>query len=94
MPFVYRHSLAYTYGHLLRKALEDFKNRRNAHRIRPSRTAGCPSGVPDDLYSLPELTGSSLLCVMGWDVACYFNAGTCSYKKSLKTDMLLSDSCM
>ena len=50
---------AYTYGRLLNEALHDFKTRWNSHKIRPSRTAGCPSGVPDDLYSLPELTGSS-----------------------------------
>ena len=48
---------ARNYGELLNKALQDFKQRWNTHKIRPSRTAGCPSGVPDDLYSLPELTG-------------------------------------
>ena len=54
---LYRHSLAYTFGRLLNEALDDFKNRWNSHRIRPSRTGGCPSGVLDDLYSLPQLTG-------------------------------------
>ena len=55
--YVHRHALAYTYGQLLNEALHNFQTRWNLHKIRPSRTAGCPSGVPDDLYLLPELTG-------------------------------------
>ena len=27
------------------------------HRMRPNKKAGCPTGVPDDLYNLPHLTG-------------------------------------
>ena len=42
---------------LLREALDDFCNRWNLHRIQPNRKAGCPSGVPDDLYQLPHLNG-------------------------------------
>lgn len=38
-------------------ALEEFGKSWNSHRIRPSRTAGCPAGIPEDLYSLPELMG-------------------------------------
>ena len=45
------------HGQLLNEALYNFQTRWNLHKIRPSRTSGCPSGVPDDLYLLPELTG-------------------------------------
>lgn len=46
------------YGSLLKGTLDDFKERWNNHRIRPNRVAGCPPGVPDDLYSLPQLQGT------------------------------------
>ena len=35
----------------------DFKLRWNSHRIRPSKKAGCPPGVPNDLYLLPVISG-------------------------------------
>ena len=54
---VCRHCLAYTYELLLREALDGFCMRWNLHKIRPNRMAGCPSGVPDDLYLLPHLNG-------------------------------------
>ena len=53
-----RHILAYVYGLLLRKSLNDFKDRWNSHRIRTNRVAGCPDGVPEDLYNLPQLYGT------------------------------------
>ena len=43
---------------LLNEALEDFKIRWNAHKIRRNKVAGCPHGVPDDLYHLPQLNGN------------------------------------
>ena len=33
----------------------------NTHRIRQNRKAGCPSGVPNDLYELPQLEGNCAL---------------------------------
>ena len=30
----------------------------NIHRIRQNRKAGCPAGVPNDLYELPQLEGN------------------------------------
>lgn len=54
---LYRHCLRYVYSPLIEKALDDFRVRWNTHAIRPNRLAGCPSGVPDDLYHLPQLTG-------------------------------------
>ena len=35
----------------------NFKFRWNCHRIRPNRIGGCPPGVPNDLYLLPNITG-------------------------------------
>ena len=54
---IFRHCLAYTYAPLLQNALDDFRARWNSHRMRPNKKAGCPTGVPDDLYNLPHLTG-------------------------------------
>lgn len=58
MRFI-RHCLRYVYESLIEEALNAFKVRWNAHRIRENRLSGCPSGVPDDLYSLPEINGIS-----------------------------------
>lgn len=45
------------YGSLIEKTLNEFKHRWNGHTIRQNRLSGCPSGVPDDLYSLPAVNG-------------------------------------
>ena len=60
MPAVifFRHCLGYVYESLLEKALDEFKVRWNSHRIRKNRLSGCPSGIPDDLYTLPEINGT------------------------------------
>ena len=49
--------MGYVYEPLLNEALQDFKERWNFHRIRLNRVAGCPAGVPSDLYYLPQLNG-------------------------------------
>ena len=53
-----RHILAYVYGPLLKRSLDDSKVRWNLHRIRRNRVAGSPDGVPEDLYNLPQLNGT------------------------------------
>ena len=55
--FLHGHSLAFVYERYLKEALYNFLSRRNSHRTRPSRTAGCPPGMPNDLYLLPRLSG-------------------------------------
>ena len=58
----------------------NFKLRWNCHRIRPNRIAGCPPGVPNDLYLLPNITGkqsSAMACI----------PGTVSYKKGTNFDV-------
>ena len=59
-----RHILAYVYGPLLKRSLDDFKVRWNSHRIKLNRVAGCPDGVPEDLYNLPQLNGMMAMIVM------------------------------
>ncbi|XP_065890570.1 uncharacterized protein [Dysidea avara] len=54
---IHRHCIGYVYEPLLNKALEDFKERWNSHRIRQNRVAGCPPDIPDDLYHLPQMNG-------------------------------------
>lgn len=69
----YSHCLRFVYGDLIAASLNDFKERWNSHRIRRSRLSGCPCGVPDDLYTLPHLTGIIVFmqcdCI-GADVYC------------------------
>ncbi len=45
---------------LLSLELEEFQHQWNTHSIRPVRLANCPSGIPNDLYEMPELFGQSL----------------------------------
>ena len=52
-----RHCLAYVYGPLLQEALDNFRNRWNSHLMRKNKQGGYPSGVPNDLYNLPQLSG-------------------------------------
>lgn len=59
-----RHILAYVYGPLLKRSLDDFKVTWNSHRIRLNRVAGCPDGVPEDLYNLPQLNGMIVIIIV------------------------------
>ena len=52
-----RHCLGYCYERLLRESLAEFVNLWNSHYIRKSHGARCPSGVPNTLYSVPEVEG-------------------------------------
>ena len=45
-----RHILAYVYGLLLRKSLDNFKDRWNSHRIRTNRVVGSPV-APDSILN-------------------------------------------
>lgn len=52
-----RHCVAFVYLPFLNEDLKSFVDRWNDHRIRPSKTSGCPSGIPNDIYHLPEING-------------------------------------
>ncbi|CAM4567542.1 unnamed protein product [Leuciscus chuanchicus] len=50
--------LRYCFGDVIQKDLDECVRLWNSHRIRPSRTAACPGGVPNELYYLPHRFGS------------------------------------
>ena len=83
--FCCRHCLAYAYGLILKQSLEDFRKRWNSHRIRQNRLAGCPPGVPDDLYYLPQSNGeyNFVVIITAKYVLYSCCVGTRSYKHPL-----------
>lgn len=50
--------LRFSFNNVLQKDLDECTELWNLHRIRPSRLAICPGGVPTELYSLPHRFGS------------------------------------
>ena len=52
-----RYALAFVVVPIHSKELEDFVNDWNSHGIRPVMGAVSPSGIPDDLYQMPNLQG-------------------------------------
>ncbi|XP_030607838.1 uncharacterized protein LOC115795856 [Archocentrus centrarchus] len=50
--------LRFCFSSVLQKDLDECKDLWNKHRIRPSRLASCPGGIPDELYLLPHRYGS------------------------------------
>ena len=49
--------LQFCFMALIQQELGKVADEWNSHRIRPSRMAECPAGVPDELYFLPEASG-------------------------------------
>ena len=49
-----RYCLAYSMGALLEKELEEFVCSWSSHLIRSNSKARCPSGIPNDLFEMPE----------------------------------------
>ncbi|XP_076850597.1 uncharacterized protein LOC143500366 [Brachyhypopomus gauderio] len=50
--------LRFCFGDVVQKDLDECVTLWNSHRIRTSRTASCPGGVPNELYYLPHRFGS------------------------------------
>ncbi|XP_034078839.1 uncharacterized protein LOC117550546 [Gymnodraco acuticeps] len=46
---------------VIQKDLDECVSLWDGHRIRPSRTASCPGGVPNELYYLPHSSSRSLM---------------------------------
>lgn len=46
--------LRFCFTVIVQKDLDECVKLWNTHRIRPSRTASCPGGVPNELYYLPH----------------------------------------
>ena len=57
----YRKRLAIVFTPLLEQELRQFKAHWNSHRIRESRHADCPGGIPDDLYDMPVHYGKHVI---------------------------------
>jgi len=54
-PSVPKHvdCLRFCFMHVIQIDLDDVRRAWNTHRIRPSRDARCPAGLPDELFYLP-----------------------------------------
>ncbi|XP_062851516.1 uncharacterized protein LOC134314752 [Trichomycterus rosablanca] len=50
--------LRFCFSDVIQKDLDECVTLWNSHRIRTSRTASCPGGVPNELYYLPHRFGS------------------------------------
>jgi len=66
--------IRYCFTHVVQNDLSQFVSFWNSHRIRHSRGAGCPGGVPDELYFLPPDDASDCGVVVAPAIASSFNA--------------------
>ena len=57
MHALHRFTLAFVFGRLIQQDMDEFMSDWNRHPIRPTRTADCPPGRPEDLYDMPEEFG-------------------------------------
>jgi len=55
--YLSRQCLAYCYFNILEQELHEFCIHWNQHYMRKTHGSRCPPGVPDDLHTLPEITG-------------------------------------
>ena len=53
--------LRYCFMGILQKELNSVDSSWNEHLIRGSNMSECPNGIPDELFFLPENSGTSLL---------------------------------
>ncbi|XP_057301730.1 uncharacterized protein LOC130636125 isoform X1 [Hydractinia symbiolongicarpus] len=56
--YVVKECLRFCFMHILRKELDEFKERWNRHLIAKSKGASLPTGRPNSLYHLPQLYGT------------------------------------
>ena len=54
---LYRDSVRYAFGPLIQEQLNAFLNEWNSHKIRKSKMAEAPDGIPNVLFEFPELKG-------------------------------------
>ena len=54
---IIRKCLAVVLENLLKRELQEFVLYWNTHCIRYNRHIECPSGIPDDMYEMPEEFG-------------------------------------
>lgn len=60
MHAIIRKCLAVVLENLLKRELHEFMLYWNTHSIRYNSYTECPSGIPNDLYEMPEEFGQSL----------------------------------
>ena len=53
----FRECLKFCFGIVIQKELDQVTRTHNSYRIRPQCNVETPSGKPDILYSVPEITG-------------------------------------
>lgn len=56
--WVHRDAVRFCFGPLIQRELDEFVNEWNHHRIRKSKMAECPGGIPELLYRLPQQYGT------------------------------------
>ena len=52
-----RYTVAFCMAHILEKELNEFKEEWNAHSIRSNSKTLLPSGIPNDMYDMPQTYG-------------------------------------
>ena len=57
--FFFRHCLAYVYATMIEQDIREFSDVWNTHKLRCNRLSKCPDGIPDDLFMLPQLKGTT-----------------------------------
>lgn len=63
--------LRYCFMEILQKELNFVASSWNEHLIRASNMSECPSGIPDELFFLPENSGTCFVC--SFVCFCFFN---------------------
>ncbi len=69
---VCRFCVAYVYVDLIERELSEFLTTWNTHKMRKTRSANCPGGIPEDLFYLPHLVGKCYFkhwwCCLTWRI--------------------------
>lgn len=86
--FLSRQCLAYCYFHILEQDLHGFRTNWNRHYIRKTHGSRCPPGVPNDLHTLPEITG---LCIALFVCFSYYALISMLYELSGTENYLCTD---
>ncbi|XP_062504847.1 uncharacterized protein LOC134181593 [Corticium candelabrum] len=59
----------YAFTGVLEAELDAFRQWWNTHRMRKTKTGQCPGGIPEDIFALPQLTGTQdYLCPIDSEV--------------------------
>lgn len=74
----------YCFGQFIQNELDQFLEEWNSHRIRPSKKADAPAGIPNVMYHFPSLTGKSIIIA----VIIIRNAGTFNHAMSINDQTL------